>query len=134
MFLNINVSQGGVVSPSPNPQTGRPPLVGCPRLLIQYIRSYPPCWRPFLYPQPEDAPCRGDRDPLQKLIFFLFDYNSNALSDTILLHFFSTPILTRLFSNSHSLSFHYRHVNHTFIIKHISASFISHSAAFYIIV
>jgi hypothetical protein len=20
-------------------------------------------WRPFLHPQPEDAPCRGDRDP-----------------------------------------------------------------------
>jgi hypothetical protein len=21
-------------------------------------------WRPFLHPQPEDSPCRGDRDPL----------------------------------------------------------------------
>ena len=21
-------------------------------------------WKPFLHPQPEDAPCRGDRDPL----------------------------------------------------------------------
>jgi hypothetical protein len=28
--------------PAPNPQGGGPPLVGCPRLLIQYIRSYPP--------------------------------------------------------------------------------------------
>jgi hypothetical protein len=26
----------------PNPQTGGPPTVGCPRLLIQHIRSYPP--------------------------------------------------------------------------------------------
>jgi hypothetical protein len=26
----------------PNPNAGVPPLVGCPRLLIQYIRSYPP--------------------------------------------------------------------------------------------
>jgi hypothetical protein len=26
---------------SPNPQAGGPPLVGCPRLLTQYIRSYP---------------------------------------------------------------------------------------------
>jgi hypothetical protein len=26
----------------PNPQAGGPPLVGCPRLLIQYIRSYSP--------------------------------------------------------------------------------------------
>jgi hypothetical protein len=32
----------GVFSPTPNPQAGGPPLVGCPRLLIQYIRSCPP--------------------------------------------------------------------------------------------
>jgi hypothetical protein len=32
----------GEVSPTPNPQAGGPPLVGCPRLLIQYIRSYLP--------------------------------------------------------------------------------------------
>ena len=47
----------------PTPQAGEPPLVGCPRLLIQYIRSYPPYGRPFLHPQRDDAPCRGDRDP-----------------------------------------------------------------------
>jgi 5-methylcytosine-specific restriction endonuclease McrA len=33
---------GRVVSPPPNPQAGGPPTVGCPLLLIQYIRSYPP--------------------------------------------------------------------------------------------
>jgi hypothetical protein len=27
---------------SANPQAGGPPLVGCPRLVIQYIRRYPP--------------------------------------------------------------------------------------------
>jgi len=64
VFLNMNVLQGGVVSTSPNPQAEGPPLVGCPRLLVQFIRSYPPYWRPFLYPKPEDAPCRGDRDRL----------------------------------------------------------------------
>jgi len=26
-----------------------------PRLLIQYVRSYPPYWRSFLHPQPEDV-------------------------------------------------------------------------------
>jgi hypothetical protein len=31
----------GVVSPTRNRQAGGPPLVGCPRFLIQYIRSYP---------------------------------------------------------------------------------------------
>jgi hypothetical protein len=30
----------GVVSPTPNPQDGGAPLVGCPRLHIQYILSY----------------------------------------------------------------------------------------------
>jgi hypothetical protein len=32
----------GFLSPSPNPQAGGSPLFGCPRLFIQYIRSYPP--------------------------------------------------------------------------------------------
>jgi hypothetical protein len=32
----------GVVSPMLNPQAGGPPIVGCPWLLMQYIRSYPP--------------------------------------------------------------------------------------------
>jgi hypothetical protein len=32
----------GVVSVTPNLQAGEPPLFGCPRLFIQYIRSCPP--------------------------------------------------------------------------------------------
>jgi hypothetical protein len=32
----------GELLPTPNPQTGGPPPVGCPRLLIEYILSYPP--------------------------------------------------------------------------------------------
>jgi hypothetical protein len=32
--------QWGVGKPTPNPQAGWPHLVGCPWLLIQYIRSY----------------------------------------------------------------------------------------------
>jgi hypothetical protein len=31
-----------VVSPTPNPQAGGSPLVGCQQLLIQYIHSCPP--------------------------------------------------------------------------------------------
>jgi hypothetical protein len=31
-----------LLAPTPNSQAGGPPLVGCPRLLIQYIRSFPP--------------------------------------------------------------------------------------------
>jgi hypothetical protein len=29
----------GIVTTSPKPQAGRPPFVGCPRLLIQYIQA-----------------------------------------------------------------------------------------------
>ena len=73
VILNIFFLGRGVVSTSSNPQAGGPPLVGYPRLLIQFIHSYPPYWRPFLHPQPEDAPCRGDRDPH-------FNYIENAMS------------------------------------------------------
>jgi hypothetical protein len=31
-----------VISRMPNPQFGEPPLVVCPRLLVQYIRCYSP--------------------------------------------------------------------------------------------
>jgi len=53
-----------MLAPRPTPKVDC--LVVCPRLLIQYIRSYPPYWKMFLHPQPEDAPCRGDRDPTIK--------------------------------------------------------------------
>ena len=52
----------------PPPEAGGPSLVGCPRLLIQYICSYPPYWTPLLHPQPVDAPCRGDMDPLVNIL------------------------------------------------------------------
>ena len=50
------------VNTPPNPKAVGPHLVGCPRLLIPYIRHYPPYWRPLLRPQPADAPFRDDRD------------------------------------------------------------------------
>jgi hypothetical protein len=42
MFITSLFLRWGVVSPTPSPQAGGPPLVGCPRLIIQYIRSWPP--------------------------------------------------------------------------------------------
>ena len=43
MFCNIvQFWRWGVFSTTANPQAGGPPLIGCLRLLIQYIRSYPP--------------------------------------------------------------------------------------------
>jgi len=63
VFLNKIFTARFVITP-PKQQAGGPHLVPCPRLLIQFLRSYPPYRRPFLYPQPEDAPCRDDRDTL----------------------------------------------------------------------
>jgi hypothetical protein len=60
-FVTWYFLRPGLISASHNTQAGRPPLVGCLRLLIPYIRSYSPYWRPFLQPQREDAPCRGDQ-------------------------------------------------------------------------
>jgi len=47
---------------SPNPQAGGPPLIGCPRLLSQYICSYPHIWRPSPPATPQRMPYHGDRD------------------------------------------------------------------------
>jgi hypothetical protein len=41
-FRNKLIFTRGIVSPTPDPQAEGSPHVGSPRLLIQYIRSYPP--------------------------------------------------------------------------------------------
>jgi hypothetical protein len=41
MFRNEQLFKGGGYKPLPNTQAGGTPTVGCPRLLTQYIRSYP---------------------------------------------------------------------------------------------
>ena len=48
----------------PNPKLEDHPLSDVRYCFLQYIRSYPPYWRPFLHRQPEDSPCRCDGDPL----------------------------------------------------------------------
>ena len=95
----------GVVSTSPNPQAGGPPLVSCPRLLIQFIHSYPPYRRPFLHPQPEDAPCRRDRDPhswgqqiLQKYKVVSDEFDT-FIFEINLIHLFSKSIWYIYFRN-----------------------------------
>jgi len=45
-----------LLAPHQTPPSWRSTPCGCPQLLIQYIHSYPPHWRPFLHPQPEDTP------------------------------------------------------------------------------
>jgi hypothetical protein len=87
-------SKWEVVSTLPNPQAEGPSLVSCLILLIQYIPNYPPYWRPFLHPQPEDAPCRGDRDPLITWVYQI-DVVVNPLppNDTYICH--TSPLTSR---------------------------------------
>jgi hypothetical protein len=59
--LHIIFLRRGVVSPTPNTQDEVPPLVGCPRLLIQYTRSYHPYLEALS--SIRNAPCRGDTGP-----------------------------------------------------------------------
>jgi hypothetical protein len=61
-MFRIHASCYGNFSTSPKPKDGIPPLVGCPRLLIQYIHSLPLNWKLFLPPQPEHVPRRGESD------------------------------------------------------------------------
>jgi len=53
-----------LLAPHSTPKLEDHTLVGCSWLLIQYIDRYPPYWRPFLHPQPENRSCGGERDPL----------------------------------------------------------------------
>jgi len=59
------------LAPRSKLQDGGSPLVGRQGLLVLYIRSYPPYWRPFFHPQPEEASCRGNRYPLIKDVLLL---------------------------------------------------------------
>jgi len=55
-----------LLAPLPTPK-----LVGFLRLLMQYIRSYPPYWRPFLHLQPEDGLYVGDRPTYRGLTWLV---------------------------------------------------------------
>ena len=47
--------------PPEDPSEYYPPIYVLVSPMISFPRVSPP--KPFLHPQPEDAPCRGDRDP-----------------------------------------------------------------------
>jgi hypothetical protein len=61
-FCNqINMSWWGMVSTISNSQIGRPPLVSCPWLLIQYIHSRLPYFDTISVLRPRTCTCHGDR-------------------------------------------------------------------------
>jgi hypothetical protein len=60
MFRSKTSFYGEDLAASHPPRAAIPPLVGCPLMFNQYIRSFPPYWKPFTHPRPAEAPCRVD--------------------------------------------------------------------------
>ena len=74
---------------------------------IQYIRSYTPYWRPFLHPQPEAAPCRGDRDPLITEGKGILHYEKDCHQTQEDLGYYDKIVLKNLKYNETSLNWKY---------------------------
>jgi hypothetical protein len=64
----------GVVSTSPNPKHEGPPLVGCPRLFIQYSHSYLQRWRPFLQPKQRTRHAVVTGNDLARIYIYIYIY------------------------------------------------------------
>jgi hypothetical protein len=65
MVRNIIISYGEeLLAPRPTPKIKDHPFSAVRDCLFNVSAATLHNWRPFLHPQPEDAPCRGDRDPL----------------------------------------------------------------------
>ena len=55
---------GELLAPRPTPKLEDHPLSAVRDRLRNIFVATLHMWRPFIHPHPEDAPCRGDRDPL----------------------------------------------------------------------
>jgi hypothetical protein len=65
LFRNIIIFYGEeLLPPRPTPKLKDHPLSAFRDCLFNVFAATLHNWRSFLHPQPEDAPCRGDRDPL----------------------------------------------------------------------
>ena len=53
-----------LLAPHPHPKLEDHPLSAVRDCLFNIFAATLHICRPFLHPQPEDTPCRGDRDPL----------------------------------------------------------------------
>jgi hypothetical protein len=63
LFRNIIIFYGQeLLAPRPTPRLENHPLSGVRDCLFNVFAATLHNWRPFLQPQPEDAPCRGDRN------------------------------------------------------------------------
>jgi hypothetical protein len=63
-LIGLHLYDEELLAPRPTPKLEDHPLSALHDCLFIIFAATLPIWRPFLHPQPEDAPCRGDRDPL----------------------------------------------------------------------
>jgi hypothetical protein len=85
LFRNTIVFYGKeLLAPRPNPKLEDHPLSAVRDCLFNVFATTLHNWRPFLHPLPEDAPSRGDRDPLNtnKHIFMQGRHVSNLPQTT----------------------------------------------------
>jgi hypothetical protein len=77
VFRNMVIFYGeALLAPRLTPKLEDHPLSAVPDCIFAatlHIR------RPFLHPQPEDAPCRGDRDPLI-IIYIIYNHTYHTFS------------------------------------------------------
>ena len=65
MFRNIVRLYGEeLLAPRPTPKLEDHLLSAVRDRLFNIFAAIIHIWRPLIHPQPEEAPCRGDRDPL----------------------------------------------------------------------
>src|SRR5215470_11032516 len=65
LLCNIIIFYGEeLLAPRPTHKLEDHPLSPVRDCLFNVFAATLHNWRPFLHPQPEDAPCRGDKDPL----------------------------------------------------------------------
>jgi hypothetical protein len=68
MCRNMTLFYGEeMLAPRPTPKQEDNPLSAVRDCLFNVFPATLHIRRPFLHPQPEDAPCRGDREMLRKL-------------------------------------------------------------------
>jgi hypothetical protein len=69
MFRNFIISYGELLAPRPTRKLEHRLLSAVRDCFFNVFAATLHKWRPFLHPQPEDAPGRGDRDPLNMDMF-----------------------------------------------------------------
>ena len=85
-----------LLPPRPHPKLGTTPCRLC-ATTYSYIRNYLPYLRQYLHPQPEDAPCRADRDRLiteSTTIYRTYTTHQASQYDTISAHLTSPSFKT----------------------------------------